>query len=456
MLENRSFDHMLGALQEVVPEVDGVPPNGTPRVNLDMAGTPFKQLPGASRVVDPDPPHGTDSVLVQIAGGNGGFVNEYERAHRGQVSVAQKQEVMAYHGLGSLWALHELGRAFAVCDSWFCSVPGPTWTNRLFAMSGTSQGRVRMPEGIFQPNLHRYDQPSVFRRLEEARPRRSLRIYFGDFPLSLLLADRRTGRSALKYRDLEVFFDAASGDADDFPDFALIEPRYLNDPNDDHPPHSTDGGQELAARVYEAIRANAKLWASTLLIVTYDEHGGFYDHRVPPAATPPDDPPDAEYEFTRLGVRVPTVLISPWIVPQVVHTVCDHTALLRSLQVRWGLGAMGSRVAAAPDVLATLSLASVPRADTPMQLQRPSVTKQAGAARRARSLRAAAAQAPLNEHQRAIVAFGEYLETQTPAPPAQKVRRMTKAMRSAADARQVAEARARRFLAARGAPTRLR
>ncbi|HET9854797.1 MAG TPA: alkaline phosphatase family protein, partial [Methylomirabilota bacterium] len=103
------------------------------------------------------------------------------------------------------------------------------------------------------------------------------------------------------------------------------------DPNDDHPPHSVDAGQELVASVYEAIRANAELWASTLLVVTYDEHGGFYDHRAPPPAVPPDDPPHAEYEFNRLGVRVPTVLISPWITPQVVHTICDHTALLRSL-----------------------------------------------------------------------------------------------------------------------------
>ena len=115
-----------------------------------------------------------------------------------------------------------LGRTFAVCDGWFCSVPGPTWINRLFAMSGTSQGRVKMPEGLFQPNLHRYDQPSVFLRLEQARPRRSLRIYFGDFPLSLLLADRTARQlAALKYRDLEMFFDAAGRDGD------CVEPQIL-------------------------------------------------------------------------------------------------------------------------------------------------------------------------------------------------------------------------------------
>ncbi len=140
-----------------------------------------------------------------------------------------------------------------------------------------------------------------------------------------------------------------------------------------------------------------------------------------------------------------------------MHTICDHTALLRSLQVRWGLGAMGARVAAAPDVLAALSLASIPRDDTPMRLERPAVSKKAAAARRrAKAPRAAAAQEPLTDHQRAIVAFSQYLDTQTPAPPTQKVRRMAKAMRSNADARQVAETRARRFLAARGARPRSR
>src|SRR5207244_1801173 len=97
----------------------------------------------------------------------------------------------------------------AVCDKWFCSVPGPTWTNRLFAMSGTSRGRVKMPEGLFYPNLHRYDQPSVFRRIREAG--RSHRIYFGDFPLALLLADQRRPSARLRFSPLEDFFDDAAG-----------------------------------------------------------------------------------------------------------------------------------------------------------------------------------------------------------------------------------------------------
>ena len=163
-------------------------------------------------------------------------------------------------------------------------------------MSGTSQGRRQDAEGIFHPNLYRYDQPSVFRRLEEARPRRSLRIYFGDFPLSLLLADRRRIRSLRKYRDLDLFFDAAGGEPTTSPTSRSSSRAISTTPTTTTRPHPSDAGQELIARVYEAIRANPELWASTLLVVNYDEHGGFYDHRVPPPAIPPDAPPDPEYD----------------------------------------------------------------------------------------------------------------------------------------------------------------
>jgi phospholipase C len=441
MLENRSFDHMLGALQQVIPGLDGVPTNGPPRSNPDIAGHPVEQRPVAAPVVDPDPRHEKDDVLEQLDDTNGRFVKNYERRNHG-VTEAQKQAIMAYHSLGSLYALHPLGQAFVVGDAWHAAVPGPTWTNRLFAMSGTSLGRVEMPEGIFHPNLHRYAQPSIFRRLEEAG--RSQRIYFGDFPLSLLLADRRRPLAALRLRDLERFFDDVTDDEADFPDFVFIEPRYMNDPNDDHPPHDVGRGQEFIARVYQAIRANRPLWESTLLVITYDEHGGFYDHVAAGPALPPDGN-HQEYSFDRLGVRVPAVLVSPWLVPDVVHTECDHTALLRSLQVKWGLGDLGARVASAPDILTGLRRAPSVRDDTPVRLAPTAAAAPARAARAA--AKRAALTAPLSGHQRAILAFSAYLETQTPAPAQQKVRASARAMKSPADARKVAEERARRYLA---------
>lgn len=449
MLENRSFDHMVGALQEVVPDVDGVPPNGPTRTNPDIAGIPVAQLPVAEPVVDPDPLHDTPNVLNQLDDANGRFVKDYQRAHP-DILPAQKQAVMAYHRLGSLQALHTLGQAFAVCDKWFCSVPGPTWTNRLFAMSGTSLGRVKMPEGIFQPNLHRYDQPSVFRRIQEAG--RSHRIYFGDFPLALLLADQRRLSAVLRFRPLDDFFVDAAGAESDFPDFAFLEPRYMIDADDDHPPHDVSNGERLVNDVYTALRANRALWESTLLVVAYDEHGGFYDHVAPPAAIPPDSHHE-EYAFDRLGVRVPMLFVSPWIRPHVVHTTCDHTALLKSLKIRWGLGSMGARVDQAPDILAEVGLAPAVRDDTPDRLL------PATARLRARAVQRGAARAELNEHQRAIVAFSAYLESQTPTtttPSATKVRAAARVMQSPADARRVAVERAQSYLDHLGARARRR
>jgi phospholipase C len=447
MLENRSFDHMVGALQGVVPDVDGVPPNVPPRSNPDIAGVPVEQLPVAEPVVDPDPLHETPNVLNQLDDANGRFVKDYQRGYP-DISPAQKQAVMAYHALGSLQALHTLGQAFVVCDRWFCSVPGPTWTNRLFAMSGTSLGRVKMPEGIFHPNLHSYDQPSVFRRIQEAGL--SHRIYFGDFPLALLLADQRRLSAALRFRPLDDFFDDAAGAESDFPDFAFLEPRYMTDADDDHPPHDVSNGERLVNDVYTALRANQALWESTLLVVAYDEHGGFYDHVATPAAVPPDGHHE-EYTFDRLGVRVPVLLVSPWIRPHVVHSPCDHTALLKSLTRKWNLGPLGARVAQAPDILAEVELAPAVRDDAPERLL------PARARLRARAAPRAAARAEMNDHQRAIVALSAYLESLTPTTPAAtKVRAATRTMQSPADAQRVAVERAQRYLAQFGARARRR
>jgi phospholipase C len=444
MLENRSFDHMLGALQASIPDLDGVRA-GSPRTNRDVLGRAIPQLPIATDIVDPDPKHGKANVLAQIDHDNGGFVQDFQRAYP-DWTEDQVQSVMAYHNEDSLSAHHRLARSFAVCDKWFSSVPGPTWTNRLFAMSGTSMGRVKMPEGVFHPNVHKYSQPSVFRRLNEAR--RSYRIYYGDFPLALLLQDCRTFSARKHFSPLTDFTVDAAGDESQFPDFVFIEPRYLLGANDDHPPHPISAGESLLGQVYQAILANTPLWESTLLVVGFDEHGGFYDHVVPPAATPPDGHAE-EYTFDNYGVRVPTLFISPWIEPQVIHTECDHTALLKSLQVKWNLGGMGQRVAGAADILSDIRLAAAPRTDLPRRL---AMKVPAAAIRKSATLQAEYT----NDNQRAIVAFSAYLETQTPQPPEQKVRSAARVLASPKSAMAVAEERAKRYLARKSRATRAR
>src|SRR5437773_8075833 len=161
MLENRSFDHFFGGL----PNVDGVDPKN-PHTNFERPGsqTQYSQQPNAVRKLSPDPPHEPKNVQRQINGDGlgrmGGFVYDFALAE--PKSTSTWNQVMSYFPLGSLPAVHQLAQSFCICDPWFSSVPGPTWTNRFFVHSGTSQGWVEMPRPPFDWNLHKYDQTTVY------------------------------------------------------------------------------------------------------------------------------------------------------------------------------------------------------------------------------------------------------------------------------------------------------
>lgn len=363
MLENRSFDHMLGGL----PGVNGASVAWTNSdAERSYAQTPIELWEqDDARAVDPDPKHETSNLLRQMQNANAGFVADYADEYP-ETTPAQRQKIMSYYPDGALGPLHTLAKNFAVCQRWHASVPGPTWTNRLFALSGTSLGHVLMGGS---PN---YGQSSVFLRLFQAG--RSCRVYYGDVPLALLFDDQRVGDEAagykpnINYYPFFLFEHHARGKEKNFPEFVFIEPRYVGfAPNDDHPPHDPFNGQRLIAKVYNALRANSALWKTTLFAILYDEHGGFADHVSPPTAIPPDGAHD-EYTFDRLGVRVPAVLVSPWLARQVVDAPCDHTSLLRSLTEKWALGPMGARTAQATDVFAELKRAPALRTDTPKEI----------------------------------------------------------------------------------------
>jgi phospholipase C len=261
------------------------------------------------------------------------------------------------------------------------------------------------------PGLPNYEQPSVFFRLFQVG--RSCRIYYGDTPLALLFDDQRVGDEAAgydprpNYYPFAGFEHHAAGKEMDFPDFTRIEPRYVGfAPNDDHPPHDPNNSQRLIARVYNALRANPALWKTTLLVILYDEHGGFADHVPPPVGIPPDAHHD-EYTFDRLGVRVPAVLVSPWLARQVVDAPCDHTSLLRSLTEKWGLGAMGARTEQATDVFAQLHRAPAPRPDTPRKIGMELIGDQASP--------------ELNtDHKKAVVKLAEQLDPTPGLTPRQR------------------------------------
>lgn len=316
-----------------------------------------------------DPHHEVEHVKTQLEDHNTGFVRDFADSFPDSSALARSY-VMGYYPLDFLPGLHGLARHFTICDHWFSSLPGPTWPNRFFALTGTSNGRVNMPDdGTHKADLPGYfqqTQDTIFDRLNE----RAIhwKVYFHDVPQTTVLTDHRQPHNVARYFYIDEFFDDARGHAADFPQFSLVEPAYIGvAENDDHPPHDIMRTEKLIADVYNAIRANEQLWHSTLLIVFFDEHGGFYDHVEPPAAIPPDDRHD-EYSFDRLGVRVPALLVSPWVDAGVEKTQFDHTSVLRYVIDKWQLAPLGARAAAANTVAVALTR-TVPRENAPLRIE---------------------------------------------------------------------------------------
>jgi phospholipase C len=359
MMENGSFDRMMGALAEVRPDMEGVDPHH-PRSNRSVSGDEVSQSVTTSRNIDRDPKHYLPNGLAQYAeGANSGFVVDFERSHP-SCTPEERREIMAYYPRGFLPALHMLAEQYVVCDHWFSSLLGPTWINRLFAHSGTSLGHVSEPGGLFTSKLHLYTERTLYDELTEAGA--PWRIYYGDVPQSLVLVHQF--EHLLNYRLFHHWRDdVAKGD---LAGYTFIEPNYFGPhQNDQHPPHDVLRGDVLIADVYNALRANPALFERTLLIVLYDEHGGFYDHVAPPPTVAPDAHTQ-HYAFDRLGFRVPALLISPLLDPAIVKDVFDHTSLLKLASGLWdGVKPLGARAAQANDPLRAVKWRETPRRDLP-------------------------------------------------------------------------------------------
>ena len=368
MLENHSFDQMLGCFKQIYPEMEGIDPTVAPYSNEDDKKKVYSQKPTTERQMLLDPRHEVEHVAVQIKNKNSGFVQDFAQNFPDSTDEA-KQFIMGYYPLDFLPALHALARDFTICDRWHSSLPGPTWPNRFFALSGTSNGKVNMPDdGTHQSDIPGYfqqTQDTIFDRLSEKGIH--WKVYFHDIPQTTVFVNQRKPQNAARYFYIDEFYDDARGNEEDFPQFCLIEPSFMGQgENDDHPPHDVMRAERLIADVYNSIRANDALWKSTLLVVFYDEHGGFYDHVADlPAAIPPDMPKNTqpEYTFTQLGVRVPALLISPWVKKRVEKTLFDHTSLLNYLIHKWKLNPLGKRTAAANNIEVAIT-ENTPRNDT--------------------------------------------------------------------------------------------
>jgi phospholipase C len=402
-LENRSFDHMLGYLDHPAPDFEGL------RAGYDNpgwdGGPPVAASAGAKKVLPFGPDHSHDAVMEQLAANrsgpdwhptNAGFLTSYERKARGLAParvgglltpilnwfLARKAKTQATAaGRGPLVMLAQspenvpvlsrLALDFAVCDHWFCSVPGETWPNRNFLHAATSDGETDI-------ELRAYTDPTIFELLEKHG--RSWHIYHDDTPQVWAFPRLwdTPERHANWYPNNRFAEHVAAGH---LPAYSFIEPNHRppfhtldhqpllgagpdvstsqhpennlvsNDAYDSFDP-ATDTdfarGEALIAGVYEALRRNPDLFARTLLVITYDEHGGLYDHVPPPAGVPaPGDDRSAfarllhfiehrrvrPFDFTLLGPRVPAVIVSPLIpAGTLIKRTHDHASVPSTLR----------------------------------------------------------------------------------------------------------------------------
>ncbi len=440
-LENRSFDHMLGFLPHPDPTFEGLR-DGGPYTNPTADGTPVAASPDARPVIPFGPDHSHDGVLQQLARGgpagrgeptNQGFIASYALKAAGRSPTTKGGLVAWLLGFVSrpkspsspppgttAWGplimrcqppeqvpvLARLATDFAVCDHWFCSVPGETWPNRNFLHAATSDGETNI-------EIRPYYNRTIFELLEENGS--DWRIYHDDTPQAWAFPNLwDTADRHAKWFPMTAF--AGHVEAGDLPPYTFIEPNHRpplhtldriaalggqpGQSDSQHPENNLvsppayesyaggvetdfERGERLIATIYEALRKNSDLFATTVFVITYDEHGGFYDH-VPPTEQVPA-PGQAgpnlltrlfrllwrtnatAFDFTSVGIRVPAVVVSPLVAAGVVdHTFYEHASVPATLRKLFAPAAAPltarDEAAATFDQLWTLPQ---PRADLP-------------------------------------------------------------------------------------------
>jgi phospholipase C len=339
MLENHSFDNILGLLPYRVKArrgADGLPGNrrGPTASNPDANGRPVRSF----HLPDACPDHGLtqnwNSSHNQYDGGrNDGFVR-----------VAGSTTPMGYFDDRDLPVTYALASHFPISERYFCSVLGQTDPNRRFLFCATAAAETNDAlEGL---KLH-IAGGTIFDRFDAAHV--SWRVYFDNLPSPLLVENFRDNPSQVSrcVKSPAFFADAAAGR---LPHVSFVEPNFSVQSEEN--PQDIAFGEDFLSRVVAALVTGPQ-WRSTALFVTYDEHGGYYDHVPPPRAIPPDDTPPnlgtpgegtflAGYD--RYGFRVPLTLVSPWARPRYVSRfIADHTSLLSFLEHKWNLPALSRR-----------------------------------------------------------------------------------------------------------------
>jgi phospholipase C len=430
MLENRSFDNILGWLYDPdksqppfnPPPFDQPPPpnfDGLYGRNLSNPGPGGAAVDAARGFVltnpSPDPGEPYEDVYCQLYNVSPtpalgqvppdppqpppmtGFVNNYAA----QPNVTEPGNIMNCFTPVSLPVTSSLAYYYGVCDHWFASIPTQTICNRSYVHAGTSSGYVdnKGGNGVMFVN----HTPTIFNLLEAQGV--SWKVYHGSWLLTCLSLLTQEQMWHFKFTERFARMSQFKKDAKKkggLPAYSFIEPIYIDSlvwgpENDMHPeanPIHFDGlsnveqGERLVYEIYTALRASPD-WAKILFVITFDEHGGCYDHVAPPSTgvkspdgivIPPTQPGGSGFQFDRLGVRVPAIVVSAYTPQQaVINEVFEHTTVLSTVVNRFGLpqNRLGARQASAPDLGAALTLPQ-PRADKPPIPKPPAKTFAAG------------------------------------------------------------------------------
>jgi phospholipase C len=390
MLENRSFDHMFA--------FSGIPGiNAATSADCNTCGaTRYTFQNGAPDQMPSDPGHEFEDVVEQLCGAtieyplggpypkidNSGFAANYAVSHTegNPPALADVDKIM--RGIDTKTqtsALHQLASQFVLCDAWHSSLPGPTWPNRYFVHGASSAGLDHSPtkaeleewetiEGFTYPkgsifdalgsgNYRLYHDTSgpILGHIPQVSSLKGI-SFFEVHPLAYFEPDLQ-----LSYPYKYTFIEPSYGD--------VVHNTYEGG-SSLHPMDGLREGDQLVARVYNAIR-KSPLWKSSLLIITFDEHGGFYDSVPPGSATPPNDNAAAalnknHFDFSVLGVRVPAVIVSPWVAKGVDHTPYDHSSVLATLERLFAIAPLTDRDRTANDLLSLIT--STCRKDCPGEI----------------------------------------------------------------------------------------
>ncbi len=341
MMENRSFDHLLGNLPATgQPDVEVAAANAS---NLDSDGKPVQRFHLTDYCFDDTSHEWEGSHKEWNNGKNDGFVV----ANQGGKGDAQGARAMGYYDQTDLPFLYGLANRFSIADQFFCSVMGPTFPNRMYLYGATSFG--------YTYNwLLSHHEPNLLEKLEQAGV--SWHEYYETFPGSGIFTNTFVTHIGDHYEKIEDFLSAAAAGTLDH--FVLVDPNLRSDGalrDDQHPPGDIQLGDQFLEKIVNAVMKSPQ-WPRLALFITWDEHGGIYDHVPPPTACSPDaseyiyehgvkgPSPAPGAGFDRLGFRVPLVVVSPYARPHFVsHKVYDHTSITRFVEARFLLGALSAR-----------------------------------------------------------------------------------------------------------------